>query len=72
MIGKYQVLTCTHSSARTTGSPARTFQHSLLLQLDAVTSGVKAAELNKADVDVTDIEQAAAALPQRGASFVVS
>ena len=58
--------------ANATGSPAQTLQHSLVLQLDAATGGVKAAELHQADVDVTDIEQAAAALSQRGASFVVS
>ena len=53
------------------GSPTRTFHHSLLLQLDAVTGSVKSVVLYQADVDVTKIEQAAA-LSQHGPSFVVS
>ena len=42
-----------------------------MLQLDVATGIVKSAELHKADVDVTDIGQAAA-LSQHGPSFVVS
>lgn len=53
------------------GSPGQTFQHSLLLQLDAVTGVVVAAELHTPDVEVTDIGQAAAST-QQGPSFVVS
>ena len=53
------------------GSPAQSSHHSLLLELHAATGSVKSAELHKADVDVTEIVQAAT-LSQRGPSFVVS
>lgn len=53
------------------GSHTQTFHHSLVLQLDVATGSVKSFELREADVDVTEIEQAAAS-SQHGPSFVVS
>lgn len=58
------------ASFNAAGSPTQSFHHSLLLELDAATGSVKSAELHKADVDVTEIGQAAA-LSQHGPSFVV-
>ena len=52
------------------GTLGQTVHHSLLLQMDEATGAVKAAELQEADVDVSDIALAATD-SHLGVSFVV-